>query len=93
MMVERYPNLTEEVGGLISGSEIFSLLTENLPGGQLPPVLWRWPVILLSRKRRSKREVFPLNDYFDDYTYYGSWCHMIFYVTMVTSRRPLLMNE
>ena len=30
MMVERYPNLKEEVGGLILGREISSLLDKNL---------------------------------------------------------------
>ena len=29
-------------------------LTENSPGGQLPPVLWRWPVGLLSKKPNKK---------------------------------------
>ena len=32
-------------------------LTENFPGGRLPPVLWRSPVGLLSQKRRR-----PLDD-------------------------------
>jgi hypothetical protein len=51
MMVERYPNLKEEVGSLIPGCEISSLLDKkNLPGGQLPPVLWYWLVALLSLK-------------------------------------------
>jgi hypothetical protein len=41
MMVERYPNLKEEVGGSILGCEISSLLgKKNLQGGQLPHVLW-----------------------------------------------------
>ena len=71
-MVERYPNLKEEVGGSIPGCEISSqiskkklavrflalksplYLMENLPGGQLPPVLWRWPVSLLSQKRKER---------------------------------------
>ena len=39
MMVERYPNLKEEVGGSNPGYEISSLPYGNLPGGQLPPVL------------------------------------------------------
>jgi hypothetical protein len=48
MMVERYSNLKEEVGSSIPDYEISSLLDKkNLPGGQLPPVLWRWPVGLL----------------------------------------------
>ena len=49
MMVERYPNLKEEVGGSKIGCEISSLLDKNLPGGQLPPMLWRWHVSLLSK--------------------------------------------
>ena len=34
MMVERYPNLKEEVGSLIPGSKISSLLNKNLLGGR-----------------------------------------------------------
>ena len=45
MMVERYPNLKEEVGDSISNFEISSLLDLNLTSGQLPHVLWRWPSI------------------------------------------------
>jgi hypothetical protein len=42
MIVERYPNLKEEVGDSIPGCKISSplYLMEYLPGGQLPPVLW-----------------------------------------------------
>jgi hypothetical protein len=51
MMVEKYPNFKEEVGGLIPSCEISSLLDQKkLPGGQLPPILWHWPVSLLSQK-------------------------------------------
>ena len=39
MMVERYPNLKEEVGDSITGCEFSSLLDKNLPDGQLPLVL------------------------------------------------------
>jgi hypothetical protein len=31
-------------------------LTENLPGGQLPLVLWRSPIRLLSKKEERKKE-------------------------------------
>ena len=48
MMVERFPNLKEEVGSSNPGYEISSLLDRYFPGGQLPPVLWRWPIDLLS---------------------------------------------
>jgi hypothetical protein len=41
MMVERYPNLKEEVGDSNPGCEISSLPDKNLPGCQLPHVLWR----------------------------------------------------
>jgi hypothetical protein len=45
MMLEKYPNLKEEVGGSIPRYEISSLLDKkNLPDSQLPPLLWRWPV-------------------------------------------------
>ena len=48
MMVERYPNLKEEVGGSIPGCKISSLLDKNLPYGQLPPLLRLLHVRLLS---------------------------------------------
>ena len=54
-MVERYPNLKEEVGSSISNCEISSLLDRNLPGGQLPPLLCGWPVGLLSPKNKNKK--------------------------------------
>jgi hypothetical protein len=47
MMVEGYSNLKEEVGGSNSGCEIYSPLMKNLQGGQLPHVLWRWPISVL----------------------------------------------
>ena len=31
-------------------------LTENLPSGELPPVLWRRPLSLLSQKKFLKRK-------------------------------------
>ena len=34
MMVERYPNLKEEVGSSIPGCDISSLLDKKLPGGE-----------------------------------------------------------
>ena len=47
MMVERYSNLKEEVGGSVPGwSPVY--LTEYLPGGQLSPMLWRWHVGMLA---------------------------------------------
>ena len=53
IMVERYPAFIEEVGGSIPGSEISSLLDKILQGGELPPVLWRWHVSLLSQKKET----------------------------------------
>ena len=50
-MVERYPNLKEEVSSSIPGCQISSLFDKNLPSGQLPHVLWRWPVNLMSQKK------------------------------------------
>ena len=44
MMMERYPNLKEEVGGPIPGCEISSLHDRELASGPLSLVLWRWPV-------------------------------------------------
>jgi hypothetical protein len=68
MMVERYPNLNKEVGRLIRNCEIFSLLDrKNLSGGQLPPVLRRWHVSLLSppphppkKRKKEKRKKFEI---------------------------------
>ena len=54
MMVERYPNLNEEVDGSIPGYDISSLFDINLPGGQLPHVLWRWHVGLYLKKQKKK---------------------------------------
>ena len=54
--VERYPNLKEEVGGSILGGEISSLLLENSPNGQLPSMLWAWPVGRLSPNRKEDRK-------------------------------------
>jgi hypothetical protein len=53
MMVERYPNLKEVVGGSIPDCKISPLLDKNLPGGQLPHVLWHWHVGLLSQKNKK----------------------------------------
>ena len=53
MMVERYPNLKEKIGGSIPDCEISSL---NLQGGKLPHVLWRWPIDLMSPKIRQKEK-------------------------------------
>ena len=39
MVRKRYPNLNEEVGGLIPGHETSSPLDRFLPGGRLPYVL------------------------------------------------------
>ena len=50
MMVERYLNLKEEVGGSILGGENPSLLDRNLPVDKLPLVLRRWHVALMSIK-------------------------------------------
>ena len=55
-MMERYPNLKEDVGGSIAGCEMSSLLDGNLSGGQVSPVLWRWHVGLLSQKGKEKKK-------------------------------------
>ena len=41
--------------------EISSLLDGKLAGGELPPVLWRWPVGLLSQKEKEKNSIFIYN--------------------------------
>jgi hypothetical protein len=50
MMMKRYPNLKEEVGGLNLTPKSPLYLMENLLGGQLPPVLRRCHIGLLSHK-------------------------------------------
>ena len=57
MMVERNPNLKGEVGGSICGHEISSLLDKNLPGDQLPHVLWRCQSAICLQKKFKKFEV------------------------------------
>ena len=47
------PRSKEEVGGSIPGCEISSPLDKILPGGQLPLVLSRWHVGLLSPKKKE----------------------------------------
>ena len=48
-MVGRYPNLNEEV----VKSPLY--LTRDLPTGQLPHVLWRWHVGLLSQNKDENK--------------------------------------
>ena len=52
MMVERYPNLKEQVGGLIPGCEISSLLDRNL-------VLALSTFCLQKEKRKRKLNIAP----------------------------------
>ena len=54
VMVEGYPNLKEEVGGSNLAVKSPLYLTENLPVGELPPVVWCWPIGLLSQKKKKK---------------------------------------
>jgi hypothetical protein len=58
MIMETFLYLKEEVGGSIPGCEISSLqyVTEYLPDGQLPHVLWPLPVGRLSQKKKKKRK-------------------------------------
>ena len=51
------PNLKEKVGGSIPNYEISSLLVRNVPGGQLPLVLWRWLVDLVSQKKKKEEKL------------------------------------
>ena len=57
MMLERYPNLKEEVGNSILVVKSPLYLKENLLGGQLPPMLWRYPVGRLSQRKRKKEKM------------------------------------
>ena len=57
--MERYRNLKEEVDGSIPGYEISSLLDKNLSGGQLPLVLRRGHVGLLSKFFGQKFVAYP----------------------------------
>ena len=56
MMLEKYPNLKKEVRGSIPGVRSPLYLTKYLPGGQLPPMLWRWFVGLLAQQQINKQE-------------------------------------
>ena len=59
-MVERYPNLKEKLTVRFPAVRFPLYLTEYLLGGQLPSVLWRWLVGLLSQEKKgrgSPREV------------------------------------
>ena len=55
MMEERYPNLKEEVGGLIPGCEISSLLDKNLALACQPSVP--------KRKKKTKVTKVYINDH------------------------------
>ena len=48
---------TLEEGALVKGRKPPLYLTYNLSGGQLPPLLWRWFVGLLSHKKVGKSRV------------------------------------
>ena len=56
MLVQRYPNLNEKVGGSFPGCEISCPLDINLPDGQLPLVLWHCysPFDCLKRKEKKR---------------------------------------
>ena len=54
VMVEGYPNLKEEVGGSNPGCEISSLLDGKLARWLIASCAWRWPVGLLSQKKKKK---------------------------------------
>ena len=54
VMVEGYPNLKEEVGGSNLGCEISSLLDGKLARWSTASCAWRWPVGLLSQKKKKK---------------------------------------
>ena len=49
--------MKKEVGGSIPGCEISSLLDRNLPGGQLPPMIWRRPFVSKKRKKEKKSQI------------------------------------
>jgi hypothetical protein len=52
---ERYPNLKEKVGGSIPDREFSPYLTENFPGGQLPPMLCILAFCLKKKKNKKKK--------------------------------------
>ena len=54
MMVERYPNLKEEVSESIPGLwNLIFFMMENLSGGQLSHVLWHWHVWFCLKWRKN----------------------------------------
>ena len=66
MVVERYPNLKKEVGSSIPNNEISSLLDKNLSCGQLPHVLWRRLVGMLSQRKEEEEK--GLTKFHNDHT-------------------------
>ena len=74
--MEIYPNLKEEVDNSVPGCEISSLLGIFLPCGQLPRVLWLWPVGLLSQQ---------INEYNIIKIYFDLLHNIQFKFTMVNS--------
>ena len=59
--------LTFSVGVTISGFPTMKFAL--LPGGQLPLVLWRWPIGLSQKKRGKKKEI-KKRHYIRVYNYY-----------------------
>ena len=78
MIVERYPNIKSEVGGLISRCEISSLLDINLLGGQVPLVLWPWTLGLLSPKNKYNKYVMITLTQLLSYMLWMKICSMTF---------------
>ena len=62
VMVEGYPNLKEEVGGSNPSCEISFLLDGKLVRWSTASCAWRWPVGLLSQKKKNLER---------DHTYFG----------------------
>jgi hypothetical protein len=60
MMVERYPNVKDEVGGSIPGCEISSLCDRKVAmwsTASCALALACWPVGLLSKEKKRKRKI------------------------------------
>ena len=76
-MVERYPKLKEEVSSSIPGCEISSLLDKKLVMWSTTSCAWRWPIRLLSKKKKKKRLVVQGSVVFSVTWYFGFNCHTI----------------
>ena len=61
MMVERYPNFKEEVGGLNRGCEISSLLDKNMAWACRPSILKKIIIMIINKIKNIEMHVHTSN--------------------------------